>query len=227
MSSISGKIQVYANRIFNVTSRDLTINATVSGSYGLTKAGAGDLWLANSNSYTGLTVVQQGKVWVENPFALGATNSGTVVSNGASLVLDVNIGVTNEALTLNGPGGGAGFAALETEAGNCTWAGPITLNATSDLDAWQATAVLHLAGPISGPGGLELFGSGIHYFEGAAANTYSGVTTVDPGTTLLLKKTVSYGAIPAGLVVNGTARLLGNNELYYASPVTTADSSGM
>jgi len=62
-------------------------NAGISGSYGITKTGVGYLFLSASNSYTGLTVVQQGWIYAQNAWALGSTSSGTVVSNGATLVL--------------------------------------------------------------------------------------------------------------------------------------------
>jgi fibronectin-binding autotransporter adhesin len=224
--TVSGKIALGSTLIFTNTDAAsvLQMNAGVSGSYGITKAGGGYLMLSASNSYTGLTVVQQGLLYAQNNFALGTTNSGTVVSNVATLVLDGNIGVTNEALTLNGPGVNSAWGALDVENGTNTWAGPITNNANSTLDAWNPTAALHIAGPISGAGGLELFGSssggGSHYFEGAIANTYAGTTTVDARTTLLLNKSNgSDGAVPQNLIINGTVRVLNVNQIANTSAV--------
>jgi len=160
-ATVSGNIALSSTLIFTntVASTILHMNAGVSGSYGITKTGVGYLFLSASNSYTGLTVVQQGWIYAQNNFALGSTNSGTVVSNGATLVLDGSIGITNESLTLNGPGVGSGWGALDVESGVNTWAGPITNNATSTLDSWSSTAALHIVGPISGAGGLELLGA--------------------------------------------------------------------
>ena len=52
-----------------------------------------------------------------------------------------------------------------------------------------------------------MFGYGTHYFEGSAANTYGGLTTVDELTTLVLNKSSGVAAVPGNLVVNGSARL--------------------
>ena len=228
-TTVSGNVALSSTLIFTnaVAASILQMNAGVSGSYGITKTGVGYLFLSASNSYTGLTVVQQGWLYAQNAWALGATNSGTVVSNGATLVLDGSIGITNESLTLNGPGVSAGWGALDVESGTNTWAGPITNNANSTLDSWTATTALHIVGPISGAGGLELFGSGTHYFEGSIANTYAGATTVDAGTTLLLNKTnVFDGAVPQNLIVNGTVRLLNVNQIVNSSDVTV-NSGGL
>jgi autotransporter-associated beta strand protein len=230
-ATIVGNVTLdYGLVITNYTGADLDISASISGAYGITAAGAGNVYLLSSNSYTGLTVVQPGeKLWVQNAWALGGT-SGTVVSNGATLVLAVpgNSGITNKSLTLNGPGVSSEWGALDVELGTNTWAGPITNNANSTLDSYYAGSALHIAGPISGAGGLELFGSGTHYFEGSTANTYAGTTTVDEDTTLLLGKPSNTKAVPGPLVIDSgaTVRLLNSFQIYSASAsVTMFDSS--
>ncbi len=218
----AGSVLVFSN------TGDLYIPASISAysSYGITKAGDGNVYLQASNSYTGLTVVQQGRLQVENSWALGSTSSGTVVSNGATLVLQGSIGITNESLTLNGPGEDWDWGALDVENGANTWAGPITINANSTLNSWSSTAALHIAGPISGAGGLELFGYGTHYFEGSTANTYAGVTTIDATTgagptTLVLNKSSATASVPGNLVVNNgaTVRLANNQQTVSAADV--------
>jgi fibronectin-binding autotransporter adhesin len=227
-STVSGNIALSSTLIFTNASQyaDLSMSARISGSYGVTKTGAGIVYLSASNSYTGLTVVQQGWLWAQNGRGLGTTNSGTVVSNGASLVLNGNIGITNEALTLNGPGV-SGWGALDVENDTNTWSGPVTNNADSTLDAFYSGSSLHIDGPISGAGGLELFGSGSHYFEGTIANTYAGTTTVDAGTTLFPNKPFVYnGTIPQNLIINGTVRLVSGNQITNTSDVTV-NSGGL
>ena len=189
-----------------VASNDLIFSGEVYNSGSLTKTGPGHLFLTASNSYSGLTVVQQGILWAQNSWALGATSSGTVVSNGATLVLAGNIGITNESLTLNGFGN-SGWTALDCEnAETNIWAGPITLAADSNTGNYNSAGWLRIIGPISGPGGLlEDYTTGTLSFEGSAANTYAGTTTVNPGTTLLLNNTSGAdGAIPHDLNINGT-----------------------
>ena len=221
----TGSVQLGAGPCgINVTNGTLNVYPSVQGTASITKTGGGNLYLYGANTYTGLTTVSQGYLWAENNLALGTTNSGTIVGNGASLVLDGSIGITNEALTLNGPGPGGigGYGSLDVETGVHTWAGPIINNANSTLDAWSGGSQLHINGPISGAGGLELFsgGGGTQYFEGAAANTYAGLTTVDAGCTLQLNKSPGIASVPGNLVVNNgaTVRLGG-----YEQTANTAD----
>ena len=213
-STISGNFNLNGPSTLTVTN-DLTISAIISGSssYTLTKAGLANLYLSGANTYSGLTVVQQGYLHAQNNLALGSAVNGTVVSNTATLVLDNGVTITNESLTLNGPGATSLWGSLDVESGINTWAGPITNNANSTLDAWNSGSALHINGPISGSGSLELFGysggGGTHYFDGSLSNSYAGLTTVDSGSTLVLNKSISNGALPGNLVVNsgGTARL--------------------
>jgi autotransporter-associated beta strand protein len=221
-ATISGNVFLDGGVVItNYSGASLDIPASISGSYGITFAGAGSDYLETSNSYTGLTVVQQGcLLWAENAWALGSTNSGTVVSNGASLVLPGNVGITNESLTLNGPGVSSIWGALDAENDSgltSVWAGPITLNADSTIMPYESGVVLSLLGPISGPGGVIVGNSGGSVgtlnFEGTTANTYAGLTTVSSGT-LVLDKTVGTKAVPGNLVVSGASSVvrLGNTE---------------
>ncbi|HTY87182.1 MAG TPA: autotransporter-associated beta strand repeat-containing protein [Candidatus Acidoferrum sp.] len=227
-ATVSGNLQLSPPVLFtNAPSAQLFMNAAVHGAADLVKTGQGYLYLTASNSYTGLTVVRQGILYVQNPWALGTTNNGTVVSNKATLVLDGNIGITNEPLTLNGPGISGAWGALDVESGINTWAGPITNNADSTLDTWNSSSALHINGPITGPGGLELFGSaaggGSHYFDGPSANSYTGTTIVDTNTTLVLEKIApaANGAIPGNLVITGTvASVTGIPQINPAADVT-------
>jgi len=64
------------------------------------------------------------------------------------LAVPGNSGITNESLTLNGGSVWIPLGrALDVETGTNTWAGPITNNANSTLDAMGAWRALHIAGP--------------------------------------------------------------------------------
>lgn len=215
-SIIQGNLALSAtSNLFQVLSGVLAVEAAVSGPVGasLIKSGTYTMYLSGSNSYAGLTVVQQGSVAVENPFALGATTSGTVVSNEGLLSLVGDIGVTNETLTLNttmGPAGG-----LASYNGTNIWAGPITVNGPCVLATWNPGDALRVIGPISGPGGVQMASidpTGKLFLEGPVANTYAGDTVV-PSGTLLLNKSAYDGAIPHGLSIGGTVRLLAANQI--------------
>jgi autotransporter-associated beta strand protein len=218
-STISGNLNANAILMNVLSGATLDVLAAVSGS-GFTKTGVGNAYLFSSNSYDGLTIVGDGILWVSNSVALGTTNYGTVVSNGATLVLVGAIGVTNESLTLNGSGESSSWGALDAEyAQTNIWAGPITVNAESTISPWLSTSVLRIIGPITGSGGVTKIGSGTLYFEGSTANTYAGTTRVNSGT-LLLKKSVPDGAVPHGLVINGRVQLLALNQIADVSDVT-------
>jgi autotransporter-associated beta strand protein len=242
--AISGKLRLRSDSTFGV-SNSLSIPAALdspSGGFTLTKTGPANMFLQSSNAFTGLLVIQDGWVWAENAFALGDPTNGVVVSKGASLVLQGNFGITNEALTLNGAGASADWGALDAEtSGTNIWAGPITVNGDCTIAPYESNTVLQIVGAISGPGGVREFtGSsfqvysnwGTLHFQGPA-NTYAGVTHVDSGT-LLLEKTAFDGACPGGLVIgdgNGGAnadvvRYLHINQVPNSANVTV-NSSGL
>ena len=235
ISYINGKLSLSTAQvnIFAVTN-GLVISAAISDPDGdsFIKTGAGYMYLSFSNTYSGPTIIQEGAIVAENPLALGGTSSGVVVSNGASLELSGGIGITNKALTLNGLGVGGigGYGSLDVESGVGTWAGPITNNAYSSLDSFFPGSALHINGPISGAGSLELFnqgtGGGTIFFDGSAANTYAGLTTVDAGCTLVLNKQFGIAAIAGNADVFGTLRLAQSVNMPVSAGVTV-ESGGL
>ncbi len=216
-SSVNGNLDlsVEANQLL-IVSNTLRINAAISGPVGstLTRTGPGVLVLNGANSYAGLTVLQQGITWAQTPTALGTNTSGTVVSNGTTLVLSGNLTITNESLTLNGLGF-PGWMTLDCEGPQTNlWTGPIVLNATSSFGNFSPSGLMRLSGAISGAGGLvEGYSSGTLSLEGSVDNTYGGLTTVGAGTTLVLNKAGGAEAIPENLVINGTVRLLADQQI--------------
>jgi fibronectin-binding autotransporter adhesin len=226
-SSISGNMALGSGeRVFNVTNGgSLQMSAAVSGTGNLTKIGPGYLYLQATNSYSGLTIVQQGFLWTYNAWSLGTTIAGSVVSNGASLVMQGDFGITNESLILNGAGANSSWGALDAEtSGTNFWTGPITLNTDSTIAPYGSGSHLHLLGALSGVGGLTKGpGSGTLYLDGSAANTYAGTTRVNSGT-LVLNKTGFDMAVPGALTINGTVRLLNVNQIANTSDVTISGS---
>ena len=233
-SSISGHINVGSGTCIINCAGELRIPAVVSGTADITKSGGAALYLSAANSYSGQTVASQGLLCIENSLALGATSSGTVVSNGASLVMFGGLNVANEALTLNGPGLSTIWGALDAE--NATtniWGGPITLNADSTITPYSSFCVLEITGPMTGSGGVTKFAnsSGTLIYSGATPNTYTGTTTVNAGT-LELAKTVSGGAMQGPLVIGdgvGTDRVrcMNNNQIFSTSLPVRVNSSGV
>ncbi|MEK6547673.1 MAG: autotransporter-associated beta strand repeat-containing protein, partial [Bacteroidota bacterium] len=94
---------------YNNPSLTTAFGGTIEGGVALVKNGlTGILELSSANTYTGLTTISQGIIRLKHADGLGASATGTVVSDGASLQLDGGITVSTEGLTLNGIGGGLG-----------------------------------------------------------------------------------------------------------------------
>ena len=181
---------------------DITPNTT---SNTLTKIGEGNVILSGTNTYGGLTDVEQGNLVVNNPQALGATSEGTIVEYGSTLELQTS--VTTEPLTLYGDGSqilnGHYVGALYNVSNNNTYSGPIeVLNSTSlpnppsspttisDVTIGVSSgSQLTISGVIDdssssgGPVNLDKELTGTLILSGA--NTYRGYTNVFQGTLIL------------------------------------------
>lgn len=180
---------------------DLVLAATVSNG-GLTKAGPGALVLSGNNTYAGLTMVSAGVLDVQNASALGTAASGTTVAAGATLEIESDNGVFfTDALTL---GSAAGSATLLMLGGYNTWAGNISLPATSTINV--AAGQLTLGGVLSGTGGVTKVGAGTLVYSGSAANMSKGLTTVSAGQLQL--NCLAGSAIAGALTVGAGASVL-------------------
>ena len=145
----------------------------------LYKDGLGSLVLNGVNVYSGATTVANGIIEVGNNSGLGS--SVVSVSSGGTLQLRGGVSVSN-ALTL----AGAGFSssgALRSVSGSNSWTGGITVSSASTRINSDADE-LDIVGVMSGSGGVRYGGSGTVKVSGVS--TYTGVTEVSSGATLLL-----------------------------------------
>jgi len=232
---IDGKVSMSSTRTFDVAqgtfSPDLRVAALVSGAGGILKSGSGEMSLTASNIYSGLTTVSNGFLRIEDSFALGSTNSGTIVTSNAVLAMLFGVQVGLEPLTISGPGRSGTFGALSSSFGSNSWDGVITLTSNTTVSVINTNDFLNLAGAIVGTGDLTKIGPGTMIMSGAAANTYSGSTFFSQGTNLL-SKGVTDGAIPHDLFVgDGTGgsfsdvvRVVGRPQIATVSDVTIATS---
>lgn len=74
--------------VSNVAGYTFSGSGRVSGDASLIKQGSAALTLSTSNDFSGLTIIQGGTVNVGNVAALGLTNAGTIVTNGAAMNLN-------------------------------------------------------------------------------------------------------------------------------------------
>lgn len=210
----------------------LRVTGNISGSGGITKTGGGALILDGTNTYSGPTVVQAGRLQANSASLPGD------VTNNALLVFTQTVDGTYAGV-ISGSGNviktGNGTLTLggaNSYTGNTTVAGNGALVATtSSLPGTQIRTVTSttpggavltsslifdqsfngsFAGAITGDGAFVKRGSGEVVLTGA--NTFTGVTTVEAGT-------LSVDSSLAGpLTVQSGARLAGNGTI--AAPVT-------
>ncbi|NBV01529.1 MAG: hypothetical protein EBS31_08960, partial [Burkholderiaceae bacterium] len=156
-SSLAGNIVLTADSNIGATNADdvLTLSGVISGSYGITKVGAGTVVLGGNNTYTGTTTVSSGTLSVTGSLAdvtSVTVASGATYSLGASDTITALLGAGN--VVLNGN----------------------TLTVDGSVDTTYS-------GVMSGAGAL--IKNGAANFTMSGANTYTGGTTINAGTLSL------------------------------------------
>ena len=176
---------------------DLAGSNTFSGnlgpggtSFALTKNLAGDLTLSGTNTYTGDTTVNNGRILVSaaNHLSSGATSivqSGTgqlyVSGAGATFSNNFNISTTGYLEASDSQNNVDGAIRLD---GTNTLSGSITLSGNARIGAVGATATNTISGKITGSFGIDFYGMNtastqVHTFTlSNNTNDYTGATTV-------------------------------------------------
>ncbi len=176
-----------------------------SNNFGLTKIGLGKVILAGSNTYGGVTDVQEGVLATRNPKALGLATGNTIVEDGSAL--EVQNDILNEPLILEGNGVaqfGRNTGALRNVSGSNKFTGPITLATPTVTIGVDSGSELNITGTISqstGQSDLVKEGSGRLILSGA--NSYSGQTLVNAGALNV------QNALALGTTANGTQVMSG------------------
>ena len=183
INSLRGSGAVELNTGITLTTGDEgsdEISGIISGAGNLTKVGSGTLTLSNTNTYSGITTINNGTISISADNGLGAA-PGSVVAN----QLTINGGTLNTSSTFS----------LATNRGITIGAN----DATIDVDG---STTLSYAGAITGSGDLTKTGDGTLNLTGST--DFSGSTTIGAGGLGL------SDVLPSGtdLTVTGTLNLL-------------------
>ncbi|MFP4057067.1 MAG: autotransporter-associated beta strand repeat-containing protein [Candidatus Brocadiia bacterium] len=145
---------------------------------GLTKTGSGTLTLSAANTYNGVTDIQGGTLVAAHDSALGTPDAGTVVGDGATLVLHGGVAIGPEPLTL---GDKAGTGTLVNQSGGNSYGGDVTLGGSTATVEAQADT-LTLEGDIDmALSNLTVTGPGDTVIEGVISGTNTSTGFYDPG----------------------------------------------
>ncbi|HZV05402.1 MAG TPA: autotransporter outer membrane beta-barrel domain-containing protein, partial [Gemmataceae bacterium] len=164
-----------AGGTIDTNGNNTAIAQTIGGAGTLTKIGAGDLTLNGANTYAGGTNLNAGTITIGNNLALGP--GALAMANGTTLSF--------------------------VSGSNFSVANPISIAGTGNFTP-PAGATDTLTGAISdgaSAGALNMSGAGTLVLT--AANTYSGGTTIGPGT-LQLGDGGASGSIIGNVTDNGT-----------------------
>ena len=195
---------------------DLTVNAVISGSGGLTMAGAGQLLLTAANTYTGTTTINSGTLVVGANAPSGA--AGALGNATGAVLLGNTTGSSNAALLIGGAftvgraitvqAGNTGTNTLGGSTANASvFSGNLTVNNTGGVTLTSATgSSVTFSGVISGANPITAAGPGTVVLSNTA-NTYTGVTTISGGI-LSISNDRNLGADPGSatagnVVING------------------------
>lgn len=161
LSAAAGQTLTTANGIAITGSGNVAISNIIAGAGALTQSGSGTTTLTGANTYTGGTFITGGTLRISDETNLGMAPgtfaAGHLTLNGAGAILSAAASLTINDVTRG-----------------------ITLGANGGGFSADAATVLTIANAISGSGSLTKTGTGT--LSLAAANTYTGLTTVSTGT---------------------------------------------
>lgn len=226
-----------ALQIIQNSPKGLTINSVIangSGASALTKSGTGTLTLGSTNTYTGTTFINEGKLAVTHATDT-IPNGSALTINGSTAIFDLgaNRNDTVAAVTLDGGGQitGSGTSTLTgssyaLRSGTITskiGTGTITKSTTGSvaLDLSATTGTTALGAVVVNTGSLTFTGgktitSGAFTLGNAAADVGASVTVTGTGTSLTtLNFDMKAGSGHSLTVSSGAAVTLGQTGVWF------------
>ena len=201
------------------------VSATNIGAGTLTKVGTGTWKLGGNSTFTGATTITAGVVRLGRSIS-GTTTSGplgtnagtTTISSGATL--DFNgyslTSSATESIIPSGTGYNNGGAITNTSTTASAFSG--TINSTSGADyVISGTGQITFNGVISGNNAITKTGSNVVIF--AAANTYTGSTTISEGT--LRVAVINLTSTTSGNLGNNSSIILDGGTLSHSGSTVT------
>jgi filamentous hemagglutinin family protein len=205
----------------NMTVGSMTIKQTSNGTYSgvisaanstpsvtLSSSSTATLTLANTNTYTGNTIINGGILQA------GAAN---VIASSNALTLANTAGVKFDLNSFN--------QTVGTLSGGGTTGGNITLGtATLTVNQTAAGSYAGVISSTSSAGGLTLSSSSTNTLTLSGTNTYTGINTLNGGT-LSISTDPNLGAAPSS--VTATSITFNGGTLLYTSSFTTNPNRGI
>jgi autotransporter-associated beta strand protein len=170
-------------------------------------------------NYTGNTLISSGglvatgNVAAGNAIQVGAAGG----TNPASLLAGGAITINRNVLVADGSTGAHTLGGTTTD--TSTFTGTITLANTNGATLFAGPGTVNFTGAVTGAGGVNVTGPGAMVF-GAAANTYTGATTVTAGTLQ-----VNGSMVTSGVTVQGGGTFIANGPSSTGSNAVTVNAA--
>jgi autotransporter-associated beta strand protein len=170
----------------NSANATLIIDRPITGAFALTKSGAGTLKLSGTNTYTGVTNINNGTLQLD-----GSTSASSTVGIGTAGILS-GIGTVNGSATLTGGGiinksAGSIAGTLGVTGGNWNGSGTVTGAVTSSSGTFTIGSGANLtstAGVAATGGALVVNGTLTGALSTNSSTTVSGTGTITGNTTI-------------------------------------------
>ncbi|MDZ4818866.1 MAG: PEP-CTERM sorting domain-containing protein, partial [Planctomycetota bacterium] len=196
-----------ASILVDNSTRDYSFNDGPIGQTpaGLIKRGTGTLTLNSHNLHIGKNHIESGTVVVTADQALGSTAAQTIVSSGAALAFRSVNYTAAEPVSVSG-NGPTGRGAIENQAGNSSFAGPVTVTSSSGIGVTGGSLAITGNLSVDASQTATKLGSGTLAMRGGHTLSHNSRLFVQAGSVILAPEASS----PVSIAAQGAALQIGN-----------------